>query len=178
MHTETLKKSLNHWVILQKLQKVLEFNREAQLKPYVDMNAKLITKSKNDSEKDFFKLMKSLVFGRTMGKVRKYRNIKLVTTDRKRFHEVGKLSHNRLIFKKLLAMEQNKTKVKINKSVYVGLLIVGISKITINEYWYDYTIHWYGDKAKLCYIDTDSFMVHVKSEDVYPGLERGSRDKI
>lgn len=75
-------------------------------------------------------------------------------------------------------MEQNKTKVKINKSVYFGLLITGISKITINEYWYDYTIHWYGDKAKLCYIDTDSLMVHVKSEDVYPGLEGGSRDKI
>ena len=64
----------------------------------------------------------------------------------------------------------NKTEVKMNKLVYLGLSIWDTNKIAMYEYWYAQTIPKCGDKTKLCYMDTDSFIVQIKSEDVYLDL--------
>ena len=58
-----------------------------------------------------------------------------------------------------------KVKVKINKPIYLGLSILDISKITMYEFWYDYVKIRYQDKARLCYMDTDSFVVNIKTKD-------------
>ena len=60
-----------------------------------------------------------------------------------------------------------KIKVKMNKPVYLGLSILDISKTLMYEFWYDYTKPKYRDRAKLCYTDTDSFIIHIKTEDFY-----------
>ena len=78
----SLKQALDHGLILKKELKVIQFNQETWLKEYISMNTKLRTEAKNDFEKDFFKLMNNLVFGKTMNNVRKHRYIKLVTTDK------------------------------------------------------------------------------------------------
>ena len=58
-----------------------------------------------------------------------------------------------------------KVKVKINKPIYLGLSILDISKITMYEFWYDYVKIKYQDKGRLCYMDTDSFVVNIKTKD-------------
>ena len=60
-----------------------------------------------------------------------------------------------------------KTKVKMNKPIYLGLSILEISKILMYEFWYDYIKPKYSDNVKLCYMDTDSFLVQIKTGDFY-----------
>ena len=64
----------------------------------------------------------------------------------------------------------NKTRVKMNKAIYLGLSILDISKILIYECWYDYMKPKYGDNVKLCYMDTDSFVMNIKTEDFYKDI--------
>ena len=115
------------------------------------MNTKLRKEAKNDFEKDFFKLMNSAVFGKTMENVRKQRDIKLVTTDKRRnqlasepnYHTTKYFSGN------LMAIEMTKIKVKMNKPIYLGMSILDISKTLMYEFWYDYIKPKYQDRAKL-----------------------------
>ena len=63
-----------------------------------------------------------------------------------------------------------KAKVKMNKLIYLGFSILDLSKIIMNEFWYDYIKPKYGKKGKPCYMDTDSFIMHIKTEDFYKDI--------
>ena len=167
VHIRSLKQVLNHGLILKKVHRVIQFYQEAWLKPYIDMNTELRKKAKNDFAKDFFKLMNNAVFGKTMENVRKHRDIKLVTTDKTRKRLVSEPNYHttKWFSENLLAIEMKKTKVKMNKPIYLGLLILEFSKILMYEFWYGYMKSKYGDNVKLCYMDTDSFIMNIKTED-------------
>ena len=62
------------------------------------------------------------------------------------------------------------TKVKMNKRVYLGMSILDISKTLKYEFWYDYLKPKYENKAKLCYMDTDSFVINIFTEDVFEDI--------
>ena len=119
-HINSLEQALNNGLKLKKIHRVIEFNEKEWLKPYIDMNTELRKAAKNDFEKDFFKLMNNSVFGKTMENIRKHREIKLVTTDKKRSKLVSERNYHtiNLISKDLSIIEIKKTKVKMNKSIY------------------------------------------------------------
>ena len=110
--------------------------------------------------------MNNSVFGKTMENMRKHRDIKLVTTEERRsklvsepnYHATKHFSDN------LLATEMKKTKVKMNNSVYLGMSILDRSKTLMYDFWYDYLKPKYNDKAKLCYMDADSFVLNIFTE--------------
>ena len=134
------------------------------------MNTELRKIAKNDFEKDFFKLMNNAVFGKTMKNVRKHRDIELVTTDKKRSKLVSEPNYHtiNLISENLSIIEMKRTKIKMNKPIYLGLSI--LSKLLMYEFWYDYMKPKYGDNVKLCYMDTDSFVMNIKTEDFYKDI--------
>ena len=96
-----------------------------------------------------------------MENVRKHRDIKLVTTDEKRSKLVSESNYHTMnyISEDLSIIEMKRTKVKMNKPIYLGLSILEISKILMYEFWYDYMKPKYGNNVKLCYVDTDSFIM-------------------
>ena len=167
VHVLTLKQALNHGLKLSKIHRVVEFRQEDWLKPYIDMNTELRKHGKNDFEKDFFKLMNNSVFGKTMENVRNHRDIKIVTTDKRRSILASEPNYHstKYISKDLLIMEMKKVEVKMNKPIYLGQAILDISKTLMYEFWYDYIKPKYGDKARLCYMDTDSFIMYIKTDD-------------
>ena len=136
------------------------------------MNTGLRKLTKDDFEKDLYKLMNNAVFGKTMENNRKHRNIKLVTTDNKRNKLVSEPNYHTInyISEDLSIIEMNKMKVKMNKPIYLGLSILDISKILMYEFWYDYMKPKYGNDVKLCYIDTDSFVMSIKTNDFYKDI--------
>ena len=171
VHIRSLKQALNHGLILKKVHRVIQFNQDAWLKEYI--NTELTKEAKTDFEKDFFKLMNNSVFGKTMENVRKHRDIKLVTTDKRRNQLVSEPNYHatKRFSETLLAIEMKKIKVKMNKSVYLGLSILEISKTLMYEFWHDYIKPKYQDNAKLCYMVTDSFIINIKTEDFYEDIE-------
>ena len=135
------------------------------------MNTKLRKEAKNKFEKDFFKLMNNSVFGKAMENVRKHRDIKLVTTEEKWIKLVSEPNYHttKQFSESLLPIEMKKTKVKINKPIYVCMSLLDISKTLMYEFWYEfwYVKPKYKEKAKLCYMDTDSFVINIFTEDFF-----------
>ena len=180
VHINVLKQALDHGLKLKKVHRIIEFEQEAWLKEYIDVNTELRKKATNDFEKDFFKLMNNAVFGKTMENVRKHRDIKLVKSDKKRNKLVSEPNFHtmKLIDNNLAIIETKKVKVKMNKPIYFGLSILDICKITIYEFWYDYVKIKYEDKAQLCYMDTDSFVVNIKTKDFYKDISQDVNKKF
>ena len=119
LHIRALKQALNHELKLTKIHRIIQFDKEAWLKPYIDMNTDLRKDAKNDFEKDFFKLMNNSVFGKVMENVRNHRDIKLVTSDKRRSILASEPNYHssKRISKDLMIMEMRKVEVKMNKLI-------------------------------------------------------------
>ena len=128
--------------------------------------------SKNEFDKGFYKLMNNAVYGKTIENVRNLRDIELVTTNARRkqlvsqpnYHTCKRFSEN------LIAIELRKTKVYMNKPIYIGQAVLDISKTLMYTFFYDYLKPKYEDKVKLCCMDTDSCIFYVETDDFYKDI--------
>ena len=171
IHIQALTQVLQHGLRLDRIHRVIEFDQSPWLKTYIDFNTQLRTAATNDFEKDFFKLMNNSVFGKTMENIRKHRNIGLVTTEEKYLHMVMCPNFKSgVLFGDLMGCEMGKIKVVMNKPVYLGQAFLDLSKIIMYEFHYDYMVPKYGDRLKLCYMETDSLVYHIKTEDFYTDI--------
>ena len=140
VYIRNLKHELNYGLFLKKVRRVIIINQKVFLESDIDRNTKLRKKGKNNFEKDFFKLMNNVVFGKTMENVIQHRNIELATTERRRNDLVSEPNYytTKLFTENLLATEMRKTQILINKPIYLGLSILDLSEIVMYEFWYDY----------------------------------------
>ena len=170
IHIKALAQALEHRLVLERIQRIIEFKQSAWMKEYIDFNTKLRTVATNDFEKDFYKLMNNSVFGKTMEDIRRHRNIKLVNNKEDYLRNVMKpnFKSGTLLGPDLMSCEMGKVKVVMNKPVYLGQAILDLSKIMMYEFHYDYMKHKFSDdKLKSCCMDTDSLVYSVKTEDFY-----------
>ena len=118
--------------------------------------------------------MNNAVFGKTMENVRKRRDIKRVTIERRRNYLVSEPNFHTTKFftENVLAIEMKKADI-LMKPVYLGLSILTLSKILMYEFWYNYVKLKCDQKTKLCYINTGSFIVYIKTDDIYKDIAEG-----
>ena len=129
-------------------------------------------KQKKEKKKISFKVMNNAVSLKTMENVRKHKDIKLATTEKRRNCLVSELNYHTTTFftENLLAIKIKKTEILMNKSVCLGISILELSKIIMYKFWYDLVKPKYGEKAKLCNMDTDSFIVYIKNIYIYKDI--------
>ena len=172
IHIQTLNQALQHGLRLDRIHRVIEFYQSPWLKTYIDFNTHLRMAATDDFEKDFFKLMNNSVFGKTMENIKKHRNIKLVMTEEKYLCTVMKPNFKSgvLFGENLMGCEMGKIKVVMNKPVYLGQAILDLSKIVMYEFHYDSMVPKYGSRLKPCYMDMDSLVYHIKTQDFYADI--------
>ena len=180
IHIRALDQALKHGLVLERIHRAIEFKQSAWMKEYIDFNTKLRTAAKNDFEKDFYKLMNNSVFGKTMENIRKHRNMKLVTNREAYLKAVMKPNFKSgvLFGENLMRCEIGKIKVVMNKLVYLGQVILDLSKIVMYEFHNDYMKQKYPEGLTLCYMDMDSLIYDIETEDLYKDIAEDVKDRF
>lgn len=179
LHYRNLKQCLEHGLILKKIHRIVEFSQSAWLKAYIDLNTELRNSSKNAFERDFFKFLINSIFGKTMENVDNRVDVKLVSHWR---NSIGSVGAEGLIAKpnfksctvfseNLVAIQMSLLKIFYDKPLYVGFTILDISKTIIYNFFYNFIKKQYGDKASLCYTDTDSLILQIHTNNVYDDIK-------
>ena len=156
-----------------KVHRILTFDEKAFLKEYIDLNTELRKQSKNDLEKDLFKLMNNAIFGKSMENVLNRSKVKLINNDPKKLLKLIKqpnFQNAYQISNRLALVESKPIKTVFNKPIYMGAVILETSKLHMYQFWYDYLKVKYGNKIQLIYTDTDSFVIEVETDDIYKDM--------
>ena len=156
-----------------KVHKILTFDEKPFLKEYIDLNTDLRKQSKSDLEKDLFKLMNNAIFGKSMENVLNRSNIKLVNNNPEKLLKLIKQPNFQNAYEisnRLCIVELRPIKTVFNKPIYMGAVILETSKLHMYEFWYNHLKVKYGDKIKLIYTDTNSFVIEVETDDIYKDM--------
>ena len=160
-----------------KVHKIFTFDEKAFLKEYIDLNTELRKNSKNDLEKDLFKLMNNAIFGKSMENVLNRSNIKLINNNPEKLLKLIKqpnFQNAYQISNRLAIVESRPIKTVFNKPIYMGAVILETSKLHMYEFWYNHLKEKYDDKIQLLYTDTDSFVIEVETDDIYKDMYEDS----
>ena len=180
IHYKNLIQCLKAGLKLKKIHRGIKFIESEWMKPYIEMNTNLRTQAKNNFEKDFFKLMNNSVFGKTMENIRNRVNVKLVNTEEKFKKLSAKPNYKgcKIFNENLISVHMKKTSLTMNKPVYLGMCILDLSKTIMYDFHYNYIKPKYGEKAKLLFTDTDSFMYEIETEDFYKDISKDVKDRF
>ena len=176
LHYRNLQLYLSLGLRLKKIHHALRFEQHPWMEPYIRMNTELRKKATSDFEKDLYKLMNNSVFGKTMENLRKRVNVTLV-----RAHEEDKLrrliaspafARANIFDDDLAAIQMHKSRLVLNRPVYVGMSILDLSKHLMYDFYYNQLQKQYGDQCQLLYTDTDSLLLEIETDDVYQDMAK------
>ena len=177
VYYKNLEYYINLGIKVTKVHRILTFDEKRFLKEYRDLNTELRKKSKNDLEKDLFKLMNNAIFGKLMENVLNRSNVKLINNDPENLIKLIKqpnFQNAYQISNRLALVESKPIKTVFNKPIYMGAVILETSKLHMYEFWYNHLKVKYGDKIQLIYTDTDSFVIEVETNDIYKDMYEDS----
>ena len=173
VHIRTLQFYLKHGLKLKKIHRAIKFEQKEILKPYIEFNTEKRKNARNDFEKDIFKLLNNAVFGKTMEDKRKHLDFEIVSDERRFMKCVNNPSfkHSHIINENLVGVEKQKPKLKLDKPIFIGMSFLDLSKQHMYKFYFDVMKPKYGDNIRMVYTDTDSFVFHTKTDDIYQDLK-------
>ena len=171
LHYRNLQLYLSLGMKLKKVHRALRFEQSPWMEPYIRMNTELRKQATSVFEKDLYKLMNNSVFGKIMENLRRRVNVKLV-----RSHEEDKLrrliaspafARANIFGDDLAAIQVHKSRLVLNRPVYVGMSILDLSKTLMYDFYYNQMKTPYGERCQVLYTDTYSLLLEIESEDIY-----------
>ena len=174
-HHEELKMYLKHGLVLKKVQEGISYTEKAFMKKFIDICTEARKNAKNDFEKDIFKLGPNSCFGKTMENVRNRVDVEIFNdndeSDREKLlRRIAKPNYETsVIFEdsQLVSVRMRQSTVLLNKPIQHRVSVLGRAKVPMYDWHYEYMLPKYGNKAKLCYTDTDSLIYEIETEDYY-----------
>ena len=158
-----------------KIHMIYRFKQSLWLEQYINHNTQKRTKAKTNFEKDLYKLMNNAFFGKTMENVRERVNLEIIpqTNIDQRINRQSKLSFKGIVnhYSEFSVYKFDKAKVIFDKPIYLGFSVLELSKLLMYEFYYHKLKPYYNSKTKLHYMDTDSFILSIKTEDLINDLE-------
>lgn len=178
IHYTSLKQCLKYGIKLKKVHRVIQFSQSPWLKPYIDLNTKLRNESKNEFERNSYKLANNSIYGKTMENVDRRTDIRLVTQWSKNQRKDGAenliakpyFKDHTIFSENLVAIQMKKVLVQYDKPIYAGFSILDISKNVMYDFFYGFLKPLYKEKVKLLYTDTDSFILEIETDNVYDDI--------
>jgi hypothetical protein len=172
VHYRNLQLYVQLGLIVTKVNRVLSFSQKPWMKEFIDFNTVKRQQAKNDFERDFFKLMNNAVFGKTMENVRKRKNIDLVFDEVKCLKLLAKpqFESAKIINENLVLVDRIKKRVILDKPMYAGYCILELSKHLMFDFHYNVIKKEFGDRALVCFTDTDSLLYRLQCEDYYDAM--------
>ena len=175
VHYKNLQFYLSQGMHLKKVHRVIEFDQEPWMEPYIRMNTEFRKQAKSDFETDFYKLMNNSVFGKTMENLRNRVDVKIVRAweENKIRKLVSDPSYDRftLFSNDMAGIHMHKRRLVLNKPVYTGMTILENSKILMYDFYYNHLKARYGPRCDLIYTDTDSLLLDIQTDDVYKDMK-------
>jgi hypothetical protein len=187
IHYRNLKQAIDHGLKLKTVHKVISFQQEPWLKPYIDKNTAKRMKATTDSAKNMYKFFNNVIFGKSCENVEKHIDVRLCTTWSPRpgtrqlsasklvampnFNSVSILDEN------FVAVQMNKLSVELDRPIYVGFSVLELSKTLMYSFHYDYMLPTFEqENLNLLYSDTDSMIYQVKNVDFYETIKPDIND--
>lgn len=172
LHYLNLQQCIRQGLELERVHRVLSFKQRPWLKPYIDLNTRLRQSATNEFDKSNYKLWNNAVYGKTIENVRKYKDIRIVSTwdgqwGAKILISKPNFKSCTIFDENFVIVEQSRTKITFNKPIYVGMCILDISKVCLYEFHYDFMKKTMGNNAKLLYTDTDSLIYEISNINIY-----------
>ena len=178
VHYKNLQFYLRQGMRLKKVHRVIEFNQEPWMEPYIRMNTEFRKQANSDFETDFYKLMNNSVFGKTMENLRNRMDVKIVRAGEngniRKLVSSPSFDRFTIFGNDMAGIHMRKTKLVLNKPVYTSMTILENSKIFMYEFYYNYLEARYGPNCELIYTDTDSLLLNIQTEDAYKDMKEHS----
>ena len=178
VHYSNLQFYLRQGMRLKKVHRVIEFDQEPWMEPYIRMNTEFRKQAKSVFETDFYKLMNNSVFGKTMENLRNRVDVKIVRdweTDKiRKLLSSSSFDRFTIFGNDMAGVHMHKTKLVLNKPVYTGMTILENSKILMYEFFYNHLKEKYRQKCELIYTDTDSLILGIRTDDLYKDMQEYS----